>query len=95
MWHVVHNTFLICVSLPLRNVTFNSASQKLVVCTVVRLLAGCYNAFVDSECEARVTLGECDSNREWMMDNCFRACTRCYTAGTSPRRSAFTSSDVQ
>ena len=28
-----------------------------------------------------MALGECDSNRDWMLDHCFRSCTRCYTAG--------------
>ena len=64
------------------NVKVNHSASCETPCLMVNiLLAGCYNAFVDSECERLAQLGSCESDRQWMLDNCFKTCSGCYIPG--------------
>ena len=45
------------------------------------ILIGCHNVEEDSVCTERAAAGDCETDEEDMLDNCFQTCTRCQHTG--------------
>lgn len=51
--------------------TVNSYSGLLL------LVIDCENKAGDDKCYADASVGECESNTEYMLENCAKACAKC------------------
>lgn len=65
-------------------VTFRIVHSKPSVCIFASVVGDqCVNAFPDDKCKSWKDLGDCVANKEWMSQNCKKACGVCDNSNDS------------